>query len=181
MENKKISVKSLVFTALAVALVTVCTMVIQIPVPSTGGFINFGDIMIFSVAIALGKRKGAVAGGVGSCLADILTGYAIFAPGTFIIKGIEGFLCGLIYEKLNKKVNNVVSVAISCIIAGAFMVCGYFIYESIIFSVESAIGSVIGNLIQAGVSAVVAIPISLALQKATKNIVVKNEVEENIA
>lgn len=169
MDSKRVSTKSLVFTALCVAIVAVCTMIIKVPVPSTGGYVNFGDIIIFAVAITLGKKKGFIAGAVGSCLADILMGYVAFAPGTFIIKGIEGFLCGLIYEKLSKNANNVVAICVSCIVAGAFMVGGYFLYESFIFSLEGAIGAIIGNCIQGSVSAVAAVPISMVFRKATKS------------
>ena len=167
---KKISTKSLVFTALCIAIVTVCTMVVKVPIPSTGGYVNFGDIMIFSVAIALGKKKGVIAGGIGSCIADLLLGYVAFAPGTLIIKGIEGFLCGLIYEVLKDGINKVTSICLAGGIAGLFMIFGYFTYESLIFGVEGALGAIAGNIIQGGVSAIASVPISLMLSKATKGI-----------
>lgn len=171
MDKKKISTKSLVFTALSIAIVAVCTMVVKIPVPATGGYVNFGDIMIFAVAITLGKKKGAIAGGIGSCLADILMGYMIFAPGTLIIKGIEGFLCGLIYMELRERFSAVVAIGVSCVIAGLFMVLGYFVYESVLFTMEYAIGAIIPNMIQGMVSAAAAIPISMVFRKATSKIV----------
>ncbi len=167
---KRISTKSLVFTALCIAIVAVCTMVVKIHIPSTGGYVNFGDIMIFSVAITLGKKKGAIAGGIGSCIADLLLGYIAFAPGTLIIKAIEGFLCGLIYEALKDGINRVVAICISGIIAGAFMVFGYFTYETVLFGMNGALGAIVGNLIQGGVSALAAVPISIMLSKATKGL-----------
>lgn len=169
MNGKK--TKSLIFSALGIALVAVCTMLIKIPVPATGGYVNFGDIMIFVVSIILGKKKGFLAGAFGSCIADILMGYIIFAPGTFIIKGIEGLLCGLIYEKLKEKVNNVLAIAIGCLLAGAFMVLGYFVYELIIFSMEYSILAIGPNLVQGIVSGIAAVPISIIFGKTTKNII----------
>lgn len=170
LESKSITTKSLVFTALSIALVAVCTIMVRIYIPATTGYVNFGDIMIFAVAITLGKKKGAIAGGLGSCLADILVGAMIFAPGTLIIKGIEGFLCGLLYEKISKRFKNILAICISCIIAGAFMVFAYFIYELIIFSLEGAMGGLPGNIVQGIVSVVAAVPISMVFRKATKAI-----------
>lgn len=166
-KNEK-SIKNLVFSALGIALVAICTMVIKVPVPATGGYVNFGDIMIFIVSIILGKKNGFLAGAFGSCLADILMGYIIFAPGTFIIKGIEGFLCGFIYEKLKDRINSVLVIGGACLISGLFMVFGYFIYETLIFTIEYSIAAVIPNLVQGIVSAIAAIPMAIAFKKATK-------------
>jgi len=88
--------KTLVYGALGIALVALATMSIQIPVPQTRGYINLGDTVIFVFAMLFGARIGALAGGVGSALADLLTGYAHWAPFTLVIKGIEGLLVGLL-------------------------------------------------------------------------------------
>lgn len=174
MERKKRTTKSLIISALGIALVAICTMLIKIPVPATSGYVNFGDIMIYIVAIIFGKRKGFLAGAFGSCFADILMGYIIFAPGTFIIKGLEGLLCGLLYEKLKLKINNFISVAISCCLGGLFMVLGYFIYESLIFSIEYSIVAIIPNLIQGLLSGIAATPLSIVFKNTTKNIIKEN-------
>ncbi|MEG0371817.1 MAG: ECF transporter S component [Clostridium sp.] len=169
------STKSLIFTALGIAIVAVCTMIIKLPVPATGGYINFGDTMVFTFAILLGRKKGAVIGGIGSCLADLLMGYMIFAPATLVIKGIEGFICGLLYEKISKR-NNSIGIVVGSIVAGTFMVGGYFIYETLIFSFEAASISIVGNIIQGVVSVVISVPVSIMIKKATKN-----QIEEKAA
>jgi uncharacterized membrane protein len=74
--------------------VLVITMFIRIPLPLTKGYFNFGDIAVVFSGLFLGVRGGAIAGGIGSALADILGGYPLFAPITLIAKGLEGMLAG---------------------------------------------------------------------------------------
>ncbi len=80
-----------------VVLVTVATMIIPIPVPG-GGFFNFGDVMIVFIGLHAGRKAGAIAGGIGSAIADLLL-FPLFAPITLIVKGLEGYLCGLAHGR----------------------------------------------------------------------------------
>lgn len=164
MENKSSKkLLSIVYAALAIALVTLSTMVIRIP--TIKGYVNFGDIMIFVTAILLGKRTGFLAGAFGSALADILGGYIIYAPGTFLIKGMEGLICALLMWKNSDNRANTYSLIISPLIAGIWMVFGYFIYEYILFGIGTALPDIFSNLLQGGVSAAAAIPIVLTIRK----------------
>lgn len=104
------------------ALVTVATFFVQIPNPATRGYINFGNIMIFVSALTFGPIVGGIAGSIGSSLADIATGYGYFAPFTFIIKGAEGIIAGLISNRKSVK-RDVLAV----ILAGSEMITGYFL------------------------------------------------------
>lgn len=161
--DKKI--KNIVYTSLAVALVTVATMIIRIPSPKMG-YINFGDIMIFITAAILGRKIGFVAGGLGSAIADILGGYFIYSPATFIIKGLEGLIFAFLIKKdANGNIKSA-SIFVASIVAGMWMVLGYFIYEYFMFGIGNAFPNVPANMIQAGVSAAAAIPIVLAAQKS---------------
>ncbi|WP_250160173.1 ECF transporter S component [Caloranaerobacter azorensis] len=85
------SVKKLTYGGLMIALVFVATAIIpQIPIPFTEGYIHAGDSMIFVAAILLGWKYGAIAGGLGSSLADLYLGYTHWVVPTLIIKGIMG-------------------------------------------------------------------------------------------
>lgn len=95
--------KNLVITGIMVALIFVLTFAIKIPVPFTRGYIHLGDSMIFVASILFGWHVGALAGGLGSALADIVGGYAFWAIPTFIIKGTMGALVGLISDTYRKK------------------------------------------------------------------------------
>src|SRR3990170_8576777 len=106
------------------ALVAIATFIVQIPNPATRGYINFGDIMIFISALSFGPIVGGFAGSVGSSIADIVSGYGYFAPFTFVIKGIEGVIAGLISNRVSIR-RDVLAV----IFAGSEMIIGYFLAE----------------------------------------------------
>ncbi len=80
--------------ALMSALVAILTIAFQISVPATQGYFNFGEVGVYIAAILFGPIIGAFSGGFGSMIADLATGYVLYAPGTLIIKGIEGFMVG---------------------------------------------------------------------------------------
>ncbi len=86
-------------TGLFTALVAVVTMSFSVYVPATRGFFNIGDSMVFLTALLFGPISGAFAGGVGSAIADLLLGYSYYAPATLVIKGFEGFIVGVLYNK----------------------------------------------------------------------------------
>ncbi|KPU42457.1 thiamine precursor transporter HmpT [Oxobacter pfennigii] len=172
--NKKLTF--MVYTALCIAMVTLCTMIIKVP-SVKGGYVNFGDIVIFITAVLLGKRAGMLAGGIGSAMADLLLGYSVYAPATFVIKGLEGFLCALIANRKDKEAT-IKSMIPAVIISAAWMVLGYFIFEfkigGLLFANESfgftaAVFNLPGNIVQGTVSALVAIPFILALRKTKLN------------
>ncbi|MFX1338441.1 MAG: ECF transporter S component [Promethearchaeota archaeon] len=140
------------------ALICVLTMLIAVPIPATQGFINIGDAGVMITGLLFGPIIGGIAGGIGSALADIFLGYTIYAPATLIIKGLEGFIVGLIanpkknYKKLTYR--DILAV----VIGGMIMVFGYLIYETLIFGFPVALYEFILNItIQFGVSVIIAI------------------------
>jgi uncharacterized membrane protein len=167
MRNSSRKLTSLIYCALAIAMVTLSTMLIK--VPAIKGYINFGDIFIFSIAVLLGKKAGFAAGAMGSALADLMLGYAIYAPGTFVIKGLEGLICGIIAERLGSGGHKTRSLAIGTACGALVMVTGYLLYETVIFGFPVGLASIPGNLLQGGVSAVAAVPVILAIKKTGIN------------
>ncbi|MDK2823856.1 MAG: hypothetical protein PWQ67_1062 [Clostridia bacterium] len=115
MENTQ--VKKLTLGGLMIALVFVTTFSIKIPIPFTQGYIHAGDSMIFIAAILLGWKYGAIAGGVGSALADILGGYANWALPTLIIKTIMGALVGWIAKDAKENESSKNKVILSIVMA----------------------------------------------------------------
>jgi len=152
---KTSNIQKLTIAALFAALTCVATMIIKIPTPGTGGYIHPGDALVILCGIFLGPIYGGLAAGMGSGLADILGGYFIYAPITFIIKGLVAVVVFIVYHKLSVIIKMSV---IRCIICGVFstsiVVIGYFLYEIFISGTGGAIVSVPANLIQ-GVSGLI--------------------------
>lgn len=144
------------------ALVCVTTLLIQVPVPPTRGYINVGDAMIMVAALSFGPIVGGFAGGVGSALADILGGWVHWAPFTLIIKGVEGVIAGFIARRGGSGIH---TLLIAWIIGCGEMVLGYFTVESILYGVGPALVEVPGNTFQMIVGGVVGIPVSLAVRR----------------
>ena len=74
--------RKLVYAALFAALTCVMTMIVKIPVPATGGYVNLGDCVVLLAGWVLGPMYGGAAAGLGSMLADLVSGYPLYAPGS---------------------------------------------------------------------------------------------------
>lgn len=147
--------------AVMAALVAVATFLVQVPIPAAKGYLNFGDIMIFITALTFGPIVGGFAGGVGSAISDVASGYAYFSPFTLIIKGAEGLIAGLISNRLSRK-RDIAAV----VVAGVEMVSGYFLAEFFGLSEGwAALGEVPFNILQIVAGGVVGIPIAIILRK----------------
>ena len=149
-----------VLTALFAALICVFTMLVQIPIPATGGYANLGDGIILICAFLLHPLYAAVAAGLGSALADMLAGYISFVPGTLVIKAGVALIAAWIFNRLGKNApakKAFVSLIIAGVAAEAFMVLGYFFYEAVLLGVgPGAAGGIVGNIGQGVVGIIIA-------------------------
>lgn len=150
-----------------IALTACATMVISIPVPSTNGYFNLGDTIVFLSAILLSKKGGFIAGGIGSALADVLLGFPFWAPFTFIIKGLQGFLAGYALQTSFGKKHSILAL----FPAAVWMIFGYTIVKAIFYGWAIALARIPFCMIQSGFGAVAANMIEKALSKT--NIVKK--------
>jgi uncharacterized membrane protein len=164
----KSNIKRLVQLALFCALVTVGTMVITIPIPATQGFINFGDSIIFVASALFGPIGGMLVGGVGSSMADLLLGYPHWALFTFIIKGMEGLVCGFLihyFVKEERAQRKFSTQLIAFCVGGLVMIGGYFLAGGVMYGFVPALTELWANTIQAGVSVVIALVLVKVLSR----------------
>ena len=164
-EIKKNNVMKLVLSGLLAAFVAVSTMLISIPTP-TKGYINLGDCFVNISAWMLGPVFGAGAAGIGSAIADLLLGYTVYAPATFVIKALMAVASFCIFRLLSKRIHGFFARIIAAVSAEVVMIAGYFIFESILYrSFATALTGVPGNVLQ-GVGGVV---ISVIIYEALLN------------
>ncbi len=135
--------------AIFAALTCVLTLVIRVPVPTTSGYINIGDIAVMFTGLLFGPIIGGIAGGIGPAIADLI-GYPLFTIPTLIIKGLEGFVVGLISNPRDKELRVDYRDIIAVVIGGVIMVSGYFLVEAYVFGmgIGVALSEVPGNLFQ---------------------------------
>ena len=166
MENKKMT--RIVLTALFAALAFVATYIIKVPTVGTNGYVNIGDTIVLLCAWMIGGVYGGLAAGVGSALSDLIAGYGMYVPGTFVIKFLMAVVTYLVFNVMKKvNVNKVIGYVISGILAELIMVLGYFLYESIVLGYGLGAALSIGsNFVQAGTCLVLGYALIGALEGA---------------
>ncbi len=147
--------KRLTLIALCIAVVTTMTY-INFPIFPNGGLIHLGYIALFPIAIIFGKEVGAIAGAFGMALFDVLSQWFAWAPATFVIVGLVGYVVGLVANGGESTFKNVLAMVLGSVIS----ISGYFIFNAYImgFGVESASLSIVGDALKVFTStAVVAV------------------------
>ena len=152
--------KKLVFAALLAALVCVSTLVLTVSLPG-GGYFNLGDCFVIASGVVLGPWFAFLAAAIGSALADVISGYVLYAPATFIIKGVMALVVGFICLKNQKMLN----VLVSAILAEFIMIAGYFLFEFILNGYSLAVLGLPGNALQGTVGVVSSFALILLLTK----------------
>ena len=139
--------KKIVMAALMAALTCVATMIIKIPSPLKG-YINLGDCIVLVSGWILSPAYGFLAAGLGSALADILSGYVTYAPATFIIKGLMSFVAFYGFKLFHKKLGNLPSRIISGFSAELVMIFGYYIFEGFLYGFIPSAVNIPANVVQ---------------------------------
>lgn len=161
MTDKKLH--RLVLAALFTALTTVMTMVIQVPSPMQG-YVNLGDCGVLLSAWVLGPAWGGAAAGIGSMLADLLSGYAHYAPGTLVIKALDAIVAALIVKALGRKPY---AYAVGGLVGEIIMVVGYFGYAALLLGKGiGAAASIPGNLVQGAMGLVIGLVLFVLLKRS---------------
>lgn len=165
----KVDVKGMTICAMFIALTYVATAFINIRLPwqANGGLIHLGNVPLFVCAVVFGKKKGAIAGGIGMALFDLLSGWVMWAPFTLVIVSLMGFIVGLVTEKKKTFPFMIVGFVLAVIIK----IVGYYIAEGIIYGNWVApVTSIPGNIVQVVTGAVISVPLILALKKVVNRV-----------
>lgn len=160
---------NIVLAAMFTAIVFIATYAVQIPLPgvATGGLIHLGNVALFTIAVVFGKKYGAISGAFGMALFDVLSPWVIWAPGTFIIRGIMGYMVGAIANSGPNSKPSVIRTILAMIISSVWMIAGYFGYNLLLYGdFPAAIASLPGDLIQIGAGIVLSLPIILSMNQS---------------
>ena len=128
-KSKKTDLMKLCFAAMFAALICIGTVLIVIPVMG-GGFVNFGDCFILVAAWTLGPYYGFAAGAIGSALADLFVGYAMYAPATFFIKGLIALTAAFAAHAISASSNRKLGYIIGATLGELVMIAGYYLYNA---------------------------------------------------
>lgn len=159
---------NLVITSMLIALVFVATLLlnIKLPITANGGLVHLGTAMLFTVSILFGPKKGAAAGAVGMGLFDLVSGWTLWAPFTFLTRGLQGYIVGKIAWSRGHNGDSFGLNVLGTIISAPFMIAGYYICEAILFrSWIIPLASIPGDIVQIVIGIAVAIPACAVLKK----------------
>ena len=143
----KSNTKKIVMAALMAALACVATMIIKIPSP-LNGYLNLGDCVVLTAGWMLSPVYGFLAAGLGSALADLFSGYVVYAPATFLIKGCMALIAYFGFRLLHKKVSDLPSRIISGTAAEMLMILGYFVFEGCMYGFGPSVVNIPANAVQ---------------------------------
>lgn len=155
-------IKQLTTAGIMAALITIMTAyVCHVPVGINGGYIHFGDSLIYLAATLLPAPYALAAAAIGGGMADLLTS-PMWVPATVVIK----MLLVLPFGRKSGKIitpRNVFATVLGYLISGI----GYFLAEYLLFGTWTAFLVSMGqSLIQSLGSGVFFVVLGLAFDKA---------------
>ena len=167
----KSKISDLALTAMMMCIIIVAIFLLRIPIPFSQGYVNLSDGVIFIAVLILDRKYAVTASALGSMMGDIIGGFAMWAPWTFVIKGCMALIAGLVIGALSSKETGTAAGTAArvsgMVCGGIFMVGGYFIAESIMYgSRAAALLGIPWNIGQFAVGIVLALAVSAGLQKA---------------
>ena len=164
---KKTKIKIIVISAMLASLTCVATMIIKIPTPLQG-YANLGDCIVLLSAFLLPVSYGFCAAAIGSALADVLSGYAMYVPATFVIKGLMVIVAYFIYKQFIKNSKKkLLCKIISGFVAEVVMVAGYFVFEGFLYGFGAALVNIPANSVQGVVGLIMGVLLINIFEKNT--------------
>ncbi len=139
--------KKIVMASMLSALCCVATMLIKIPSPLKG-YMNLGDCIVLLAGFMLSPVYGFLTAGIGSALADVFSGYIIYAPATFVIKGIMAIIVHYGVRAMKNKPGGLPAKIISGALAEIEMIAGYYIFEGFMYGFIPSLVNMPANLAQ---------------------------------
>lgn len=156
---RKKRIKMMCISGIFSAIVFVVTAYLHIP--TYNGYVHCGDGFIFLAASILPTPYAMLVGAIGALLADLLTGFAIWAPGSVVIKALIAMLFSCKAKKIVTARNSIMLLP-----AALISIVGYYLYEVLITgSFIVSLSGIPGSAVQAVASSIVFVTAGLAMDK----------------
>jgi len=161
MNHRSPNPRTLAVMAVMTAIVLVLTSLVRVPTPAKG-YIHLGDAGVFFSAFAFGPWVGAVTGGLGTALADILGGFPQWAIFSLLIHGLQGWVAGWVARRWT----GIGGLILAAVVGGVIVVGGYLLAGIVLSGVGAALAEIPLNVLQVAVGAVVGMPLFLLVRQA---------------
>jgi len=149
--TNKLSLIQVIYASMFSAIIFVFTYIgVQVPAfGAFGGLTHMGTLVMFIISIKYGKYYGALSGAIGMTLFDLLSPWAAWAPGTFVVRIIAGYVFGLVAESKEGQGMSMTKNWLSLGLGGLVIIVGYFMFEALFLgSGLAALRSIPGNILQ---------------------------------
>ncbi|MFC0234639.1 ECF transporter S component [Vagococcus entomophilus] len=158
--KQQTTTKDLVFVALFAALTVIGTS-IRIPMPAAIGnpFVHLGNSVLLLAVLLIGYKKGALAGGLGFAIFDILNGFALEAPYFLLEAFVVGGVASLVLHRITSQKTTSTQILIVALFASLaklimtflkgivmVMLTGVSLYPALLASSSSLFATVINCL-----------------------------------
>lgn len=160
----KSATQKTVTASMLAALCCVATMIIKIPSPLKG-YLNLGDCIVLLSGFMLSPIYGFLAAGIGSALADLFSGYVMYAAATFVIKGCMALTACFGFKLLHEKIGGTPSRIIGGVCAELLMVIGYFAFEGFMYGFAAAAVNILPNMLQGAAGLILGIILVRVFEK----------------
>jgi uncharacterized membrane protein len=180
-QKQSLDPRQVATAAVMTAVVFAATLAVRVPTPIVG-YIHLGDAPIFFTAFAFGPWIGAIAGGLGTALADIAGGYTQWALTSLLVHGLQGLLVGAIFflakkweqslaaagdsDQADKVAQLAVGIVLGVIAGGVVVVAGYYLGTVIMSGKGAAVVEVPLNTVQVLAGSILGIILYLAVRRA---------------
>jgi uncharacterized membrane protein len=148
----------------AVAILTAVTALftlVRVPFAPTRGYFNLSDVAIFFSALTIGPFTALLAGGLGTAMADIISGYAQWAPISFVVHGLQGLVIGLLARR-----GGILNLGLGAAAGTVIMCTGYLLAGWLMVGLGAALAEVPINLLQNLAGIIGGVSLHLAVKKA---------------
>lgn len=156
---KRKKIRLMCITGIFTAIVFVFTAYLHIP--SHTGYTHVGDGFVYLAACMLPLPYAMFVGAGGALLADCLTGFAVWAPGSVVIKTVTVLF-------FSRKSPSVISLRNMLALIPAWAVCigGYYLYEAIITAnFVVPLSGIPGYITQSVLSSVLFVTVGISMDK----------------
>lgn len=165
--------KNICFSAMFAAMIFALTM-LHVPI-GAGGYIHVGDSVIYIAALLMGGPWSFISAAIGAACADLVSGVAVYAIPSAVIKVLIAVPFVLIAKKDTKLLS--IRTAAFTILSGVITILGYFLTDLVVYR-AGAVADLPANVIQAVGSAVVFVILAFALDRADIKNRFKKEIEK---
>ncbi len=159
----RLNIRVVILIAVLIALICFLTIVIRLPLAPTEGYMNLSNVGIYWCSFTFGPWISMIASGIGTGIADAVTGYPQWIVFSTIIHGAQGLVAGLIARAGGYTLK---WMFIGWIFGSIVDCSGYFIATVFMYGWGSAAVDLPSQIVQQVAAAIIGIPFVYVVKKA---------------